>query len=143
MLKDIQQQIASMGEQVIQLYESGQHQQAIKVASAAYDIARQHLGEDDPYVATTLDNLAGLYYGMGDYAAVEPLYQQVLELQCRVLGEGHPPLAISLNNLAEVYHAMGKYSPAEPLHRRALDIRRTPARFSGADGPGPTVAWLP
>jgi hypothetical protein len=30
---------------------------------------------------------------MGDYAAVEPLYQQVLELRCRLLGEGHPPLA--------------------------------------------------
>ena len=68
--------------------------------------------------AASLDNLAGLYHSMGDYARAEPLCRQALEIRRKALGEEHPDYAISLSNLANIYSSMGDYGSAEPLYRR-------------------------
>ena len=65
------------------------------------------LGENHPDYATSLNNLAGLYQAMGDYAKAEPLFRQALEINKRALGENHPDYATSLNNLAALYQAHG------------------------------------
>ena len=82
------------------------------------------MGEEHPDYATSLNNLAGLYKSMGEYAKAEPLYRQALEIRRRVLGEEHPDYATSLNNLAVLYESMGEYAKAEPLYRQALEIRK-------------------
>ncbi|MBD2161203.1 tetratricopeptide repeat protein [Limnothrix sp. FACHB-1083] len=88
--------------------------------------------EPSKNLATSLNNLAALYYSQGQYEAAEPLYRRALEIQERVLGADHPDTAASLNNLAELYRSQGRYEAAEPLYRRALEIWE---RVLGADHP--------
>ena len=42
------------------------------------EILWKTLGEEHPDYATTLNNLAGLYFAMADYGKAEPLYLQCL-----------------------------------------------------------------
>ena len=86
-------------------------------------ILEAELGPEHPDVATTLNNLAGLYESMGDYEKALPLYQRALEISEKVLGPQHPAVATTLNNLAGLYDSMGDYEKALPLYQRALDIR--------------------
>lgn len=75
-------------------------------------------------LATSLNNLAGLYRATGRYSEAEPLYQQALELRKRLLGDNHPAFATSLNNLAGLYKSTGQYSKAELLYQQALELRK-------------------
>jgi tetratricopeptide (TPR) repeat protein len=96
---------------------------------------QNRLGDDHPTVATSLNNLAGLYRAQGRYGEAEPLYLQALEMHQRLLGDDHPEVATSLNNLAGLYRAQGRYGEAEPLYLQALEMRQ---RLLGDDHP--TVA---
>jgi tetratricopeptide (TPR) repeat protein len=63
---------------------------------------RQRLFEGDhPSVATSLDNLAGLYESQGRYADAEPLFRQALEMCERTLGDGHPHTMMVRGNYAD------------------------------------------
>jgi len=82
----------------------------------------KELGSDHRDVATSLNNLAALYWAMGNYAAAEPLLKRSLAIREKVLDPDHPAVATSLNNLAALYRAMGNYAAAEPLYKRSLAI---------------------
>jgi tetratricopeptide (TPR) repeat protein len=73
-------------------------------------------------LATSLNNLANLYYNQGKYSEAEPLYLDALEMTKRLFTGDHPDVASSLNNLALLYHNQGKYSEAEPLYLDALEM---------------------
>ena len=73
-------------------------------------------------MATSLNNLAGLYDSQGRYEDAEPLYLQALEMTRKLLGQEHPYVASSLNNLAGLYKSQGRYEDAEPLYLQALEI---------------------
>ena len=85
-------------------------------------ILEANLGPEHPDVATTLNNLAGLYKSMGEYEKALPLYKRALEIYEKVLGPEHPSVATMLNNLAGLYKSMGEYEKALPLYKRALEI---------------------
>ena len=85
-------------------------------------IHERGLGENHPYVATGLNNLAYLYKSQGRYSEAEPLYKRSLLISEEQLGADHPNTALSLNNLAELYRVQGRYSEAEPLYKRSLSI---------------------
>jgi len=88
----------------------------------ALALSKKLLGEEHPDVATSLNNLAGLYYSQGRYAEAEPLFAQALALTKKLLGEEHPDVAGSVNNLAELYRVQGRYAEAEPLYVQALAL---------------------
>jgi len=101
-----------------------QYEDAETAFRQALEIKRQWFGEEGPSYATSLNNLAGLYYTQGRYEEAEPLHHQVMEIWRRALGEEHPDYATSLNNLAELLRTQGRYEEAEPLYREALETRR-------------------
>jgi CHAT domain-containing protein/tetratricopeptide (TPR) repeat protein len=119
-----QRKVDRLSQQVANLDQQGQHEQAMKLATEVCDLSRQRLGEDHPYFASNLSDLATLYKAMRDYAAAEPLYRQAMEIRRTILGEEHPDFAVSLDNLAKLYFEMGNYAAAEPLYRQALEIYR-------------------
>src|SRR5208282_309943 len=88
----------------------------------ALGIRQKILGPDHRDTATSLNNLAGLYWAMGEYAKAEPLYQETLQIRQKVLGPDHPDTANSLDNLAGLYQDMGEYAKAEPLYQEAVRI---------------------
>jgi len=85
-------------------YQQGLFPAAETHLAAALQMA-EAFGPADPRLATSLNNLAALYYAQGRYAAAEPLNRRALAIRARALGPVHPDVATSLNNLAEVYRA--------------------------------------
>jgi tetratricopeptide (TPR) repeat protein len=77
---------------------------------------------DHPNVATSLNNLAGLYELQGKYDDAEPLYLRSLSIREGQISSDSLSVAQSLNNLAGLYREQGYYSKAEPLYVRALSI---------------------
>jgi tetratricopeptide (TPR) repeat protein len=59
----------------------------------ALAIRKKVLGENHPDYATSLNDLAVLYYTMGNYTAAEPLYKEALAIHKKVSGENHPDYA--------------------------------------------------
>ena len=80
--------------------------------------------EDDPKLATTLNNLAGVYYIQGKFTEAEPLYQRSLAITEKTYGANHPAVASVLDNMVELYGNMGKGEQAEKLAKRAEKIRK-------------------
>ncbi len=76
------------------------------------------------YVATSLNNLAGLYEEQGRFNEAEPLYERSLSFFKQELGDNHPDVATSLDNLASIYQSQGRYAKAEPLYQQSLEIRK-------------------
>ena len=104
------------------LMEQGRYQEAVQFQEKVLAWTEQHLGHDQAYTATSLNNLALLYYSQGAYAKAEPLYIRALAIRKKALGPAHPDTAQSLNNLAALYYSQGAYAKAEPLYIRALAI---------------------
>ena len=102
-------------------YQRGDYEEAVGQTKAALKEA-EDFGEQDPRLATTLNNLAALYESLGRHGKAEPLYKRSLAIAEKALGPEHPDLAAILNNLAGLYQAQGRIGEAEPLFKRALAI---------------------
>jgi hypothetical protein len=106
------------------LLKKGEYGKAEPRLKRALAVRKQLLGEAHPDVATSLNNLAGLYYSQGRYGEAEPLYLEALAMRKQLLGEAHPDVATSLNNLASLYDSQGRYGEAEPRYLEALAMRK-------------------
>ena len=97
-------------------------EQAEKYCQKAIALQRQLEQLED--VATSLNNLAGLYKSQGRYSEAEPLYLEALELRIQLLREAYPSFVASLNNLAGLYKSQRHYSKAEPLYLEAIQLAK-------------------
>nr|WP_322683810.1 tetratricopeptide repeat protein [Nostoc sp. DedQUE07]MDZ8129468.1 tetratricopeptide repeat protein [Nostoc sp. DedQUE07] len=102
----------------------GLYDQALPWYKQCLEVAKKRLGDEHPFVAESLNNIAGLYCDQGRYSEAEPLLIQALALRRKLLGEEHPDVAQSLNNLAGLYRYQGRYSEAKPLYIQALALWR-------------------
>ena len=101
----------------------GDYAKAEPLHKRSLAITEKALGPDHPDVATSLNNLAGLYDTQGHYARAEPLYKRSLAIFEKALGADHPHVATSLENLAVLYRATKRNEEAGKLERRATKIR--------------------
>ena len=132
-VEDVQlAQVEQLTQQAWELYQQGKYSDVIPLAQEALRIRQQVLGDEHPYVALSLNNLAVLYFELGRYSEAELLYKQALEMYRRLVGPEHPDVATSLNNLAALYSELGRYSEAEPLLIQALEMTR---RLVGLEHP--------
>ena len=116
-----------------ELYLSqGRYAEAEPLILRSLSIDEKVYGEDDPAIATHLNNLAVLYRNQGRYTEAEPIYLRSLSIREKQLGADHPDVARSLNNLAVIYLSQGRYTEAEPLYLRSLAIWE---KQLGADHP--------
>ena len=90
--------------------------------TAALEEAKK-FGEQDPRLATTLNNLAALYLGQGQYDEAEPLFRRALAIVEKAQGPEHPNVAISLENYAELLGNLGRDAEAKMMEARAKAIR--------------------
>ncbi|WP_415846536.1 tetratricopeptide repeat protein, partial [Vibrio aerogenes] len=72
---------------------------ALPLYERALAIREASLGESHPDVATSLNNLAGLYLSQGQYQEALPLVQRALNIMKDILGAAHPNTVIIANNL--------------------------------------------
>jgi tetratricopeptide (TPR) repeat protein len=138
---DLAQLVIRLLQRVGQLHEQARYQEAIVPAVEARDLARQYLGENDPLYAASLNKLAALYRGMGDYAAAMPLFHQalvgLLGWSRRKAGGASGTEVESL--LREHFRSVAtltdqrRWDEALPLAQRAADLARL---HLGEDHPG-------
>ena len=72
-------------------------------------------GEDHADLASSYNNLAEVYYSLGEYSQAKELHEKALTIRKKIFGEDHADLASSYNNLASVYNCLGKYNQAKEL----------------------------
>jgi tetratricopeptide (TPR) repeat protein len=126
----VEQQIEQLRGQWTQLLQQGRFAEALAPATAACDLARQHLGPEHPTFATTLSDLAGTHRCLGNFAEAERLYLQTCDLLRR--GGDTAPYARALNGLAQLHLATRNFAAALPLYQQAREIFR---RVLGEDAP--------
>ena len=78
--------------------------------------------KSNPY-AQSCNNLAAIYWTLGQNDKAEPLALEAKEIRGRVAGIPKSAYAISCVNLGNIYRDMGKYEQAVPLYIEARDIR--------------------
>ncbi len=81
-----------------------------------------------PYVATTLNNLAGLYSAKNDFKKSGAAYKEALKIYRELAALNPqtylPNLAAVLNNLAVLYNGKSEFPKAEAAYEEALKIRK-------------------
>ena len=65
------------------------------------------LGEDHPYIATSLNNTATLHMERLEYEKAKPLLESALEIDQANNNSVHPNIARDLSNLAETHRNLG------------------------------------
>jgi tetratricopeptide (TPR) repeat protein len=93
---------------------------AIRLAASSRDHSCQVLGEEHPYVATFLNNLAGSLKAQGKYDEALIYANQSLDINKRVLGNEHPSTLTSIACVAGNLQAKGDYAAAEPFLRQVI-----------------------
>ena len=68
-------------------------------------------------MATSLNNLANLYYSQGKYAEAEPLYQRSLAIVEKALGSDHPNTVKVRENYALLLRNLGRDAEAGKLEQ--------------------------
>ena len=104
------------------LYEDGKYPQSQQMYERALTLREAALGKDHPHVATTLNNLAGLYRAMGQYEQALPLYERDLRISEAALGKDHPHVATTYWNIGLFYAKQGNLKQAERYISRTVEI---------------------
>jgi len=82
------------------------------------------LGNDDPTVGESLNDLAGVLTVEGKLTEAGATYGEALVIARKAFGNQNPSVPTALNNLASVLKRQGKLAEAEPLFREALAIEK-------------------
>ncbi len=103
-------------------YQQGRYSEAKRWWLAALEEA-ENFGPEDERLATSLNNLAALYYSQGIYAEAEPLFERSIAIREKALGPEHPDVAMGLQNYAELLRKTNREAEAEKMEARAQTIR--------------------
>lgn len=106
---------------------------AVTMLAAAYETARQPLGEQDLRTLDTLSDLAIAHAQAGDLETSEHERRAIVLLTEKIWGEDSPGLAIALSNIGAILQRRGgdeRLREAAQFARRAYDIN---LRMLGAD----------
>jgi tetratricopeptide (TPR) repeat protein len=107
----------------VEAYKAGRYPEAEKQFLAALEVAKA-FGPQDPRLATSLNNLAGLYRAQGKLQEALPLYQRALAIREKALGPNHPNVVSVLTNYAATLRRLGRHTEAEALVKRAAGAIR-------------------
>ena len=102
----------------------------------ALGIREKALGPEHRDVASSLNNLAGLYRTQGRNGEADPLLRRALGILEKALGPEHPDVALSLNNLAGLALAQHDWTQAASYWRTATKVieRRAELGLAGIQG---------
>jgi tetratricopeptide (TPR) repeat protein len=151
-------------DQVRELTEAGQLDQARKAAETLAELFKKELGAShwrsadarwgaealrrvlkrDAVSQKKFARLGGLQRAAaalearGRYREAKPLREEVLTTRRDLLGDEHPDTAVGYNNLAANLNAMGRYAEAEEHLRKALSLRR---KLLGEENPGTALGY--
>merc|ERR1711965_499905 len=101
----------------------GKYDESLEYYNKALEIKLKKLGNDHPGVATTYNNMAGVYDSQGKYDEALKYHNKSLVINLKKLGNDHPHVAETYNNMANVYYSQGKYDESLEYYNKALEIK--------------------
>ncbi len=72
------------------------------------NIKKAHYGDNNFNLATTYNNIAGVYYSQGRLEEALEMYMKCLNIQKSHYGDNNFNLASTYNNIGNVYFSQGK-----------------------------------
>lgn len=105
------------------LREAGRYEEARAAHLEALTIRQALLAPDHLDIAQSLNNLALLYFAIGDMSAALPALQRAKNIYEKHYGADHEVMATVFNNLAVFKQVAGKLDEAQRLHEQALRVR--------------------
>ena len=93
---------------------------AEKVFKETLAMQREVIGEDNAAVATTLENLGGVYLRARRLDETAKILETVLAMRRRALGDDSEPVARTLANMGTVYMMAGNLEASEAKYAEAL-----------------------
>jgi non-specific serine/threonine protein kinase/serine/threonine-protein kinase len=116
---------AAIGQTMGRIYLGlGELRKAEGHLAQAYEMLRQHAGEDHAETLDAAYHLAELYYVQSDYAKAEPLFLRALDGRRRLLGDEDPATLQALSALGFLYVWRDEPERAEPLFIKGLQASR-------------------
>lgn len=107
--------------------EFHRHQGAYEISkkwhTQSMQLYQKVYGEKSAEYSRGLNNLAGAYYGLGQFDEVLTLMLQSKAIKESTTGKNDPRYASALNNIALVYTKMSRYDQALNLYMEAKQIR--------------------
>ena len=98
------------------------YHKALRYYQRALHSAMVQEDEKCEHVATSYNNMGGVYDSQGNYPKALEMYQKALAILLDVLGANHPDVATSYNNMGSVYYSQGNYPKALEMYQKALGI---------------------
>lgn len=106
------------------LEEKGDYDRAIPLLEQAVRLRSAPDGSPAD-LASSLYELANVYFYAGRYKDSQALNNRVLIMCRKIYGDRHPRVADALVNLGAIEQDRGNYQEAEKFHRQALQITRS------------------
>lgn len=91
---------------------------------ASLRLKKKEYGNSHPSVATTMNNLASVYFSHGHYSAALKYYEKALKIMTKHLGIDHLNCATVYNNIGDVHYAKQNDKISMKCYKEALRIRR-------------------
>ena len=81
MAEDVRDRIIGLNKRVVELVDHGRYREALTPALESLELARGFQGGATQEFTTSLNNLAAVYYQLGDYGRAKTLYGQALDAE--------------------------------------------------------------
>ncbi|CAF4778629.1 unnamed protein product, partial [Rotaria socialis] len=109
------------------LLSAGQDQytDAATFYEKSLEIKQKTLPEDHLSLATSYNNLGGVYQKKGEYLKAHEFYEKALHIKMKTVDANDLACATSYNNIGSVYYDMADYSKTIELYNKALQIFET------------------
>jgi tetratricopeptide (TPR) repeat protein len=108
-------------EQAKALRGLGRHREALAVAKAGYELARERLGQDHPDTLRQIGGLAGTYRRLGDFAVARGLEEFAVDVLTREGGADDPETLRHAHNLAVDHRMAGEFAQALEIDRHGTE----------------------
>ena len=99
------------------------YQEAIKSLEKIIKLQKNHT-QDNNALATTYNNIAGVYKIIGQYKKALFFYKKDLNLTIKTVGKNSPATLISYNSMGKIYNDIGDYNNALQYYEKALTITK-------------------
>ncbi|CAK4616321.1 hypothetical protein LEN26_019849 [Aphanomyces euteiches] len=99
----VESDIAGMQQKIREFYSKGDFVNGLEIAQICRDAVKDHLGEDHPVYASTLNNVALMQKNLTQLDESISTYEAALRVYTNCVGEKHASWATTLHNLGGVY----------------------------------------
>jgi CHAT domain-containing protein/tetratricopeptide (TPR) repeat protein len=121
----IKETLETLNESGINKYNEGKLDEALIFLEKASLVAYYEFGQQSNAYAYALENLSFIYFELKDYAKVERICLEAINIVTRIKGKENESYLLLVKRLAEVYYVQSEYTKAEPWYEQVKEITAT------------------